>query len=126
MTSRKKSRKKRGYQRRMGLRRRGSGNRGGFGRAGHGKRSAQKKSKLTPKTKPFGFTARKIKPKIANINLTQLNSLSEKLGLKEIELPKTKVLGNGVLKNPLTIKALSFTKTAKEKIEKAGGKTIEF
>ncbi len=110
----------------MGLRRRGSGNRGGFGRAGHGKRSAQKKMKLTPKTKPSGFTAKKIRPKLANINLTQLNILTERLETKNIELPKTKVLGNGVLKHAITIKAQSFTKKAKEKIEKIGGKAIEF
>lgn len=34
-----------------------------------------------------------------------------------------KILGNGELTKKLTVKAAAFSKTAKEKIEKAGGKT---
>jgi len=34
-----------------------------------------------------------------------------------------KVLGDGEIKKALTVQAYSFSKTAKEKIEKAGGKT---
>ena len=36
-----------------------------------------------------------------------------------------KVLGDGELTKPLTVKASKFTATAKEKIEKVGGKIIE-
>ena len=35
-----------------------------------------------------------------------------------------KILGNGELKVALTVKAKKFTKTAIEKIEKAGGKAV--
>lgn len=35
------------------------------------------------------------------------------------------VLGEGELTAPLTIKAVSFSDSAKEKIEKAGGKDVE-
>ena len=35
-----------------------------------------------------------------------------------------KILGVGEIENPMTIKAHSFSKVAKEKIEKAGGKAI--
>lgn len=35
-----------------------------------------------------------------------------------------KVLGNGELKAPLTVKAAKFSRTAQEKIEKAGGKAL--
>ncbi len=37
---------------------------------------------------------------------------------------KVKVLGDGELKNALTVKASKFSKTAQEKIEKAGGKAV--
>lgn len=36
-----------------------------------------------------------------------------------------KILGGGVLEKPLTVRASKFTKTAREKIESAGGKAEE-
>ncbi|HUM24543.1 MAG TPA: uL15m family ribosomal protein, partial [Saccharofermentans sp.] len=46
-----------------------------------------------------------------------------------ISLPKVndgvKVLGNGELSKKLTVKAVKFTASAKEKIEKAGGTAEE-
>jgi len=36
-----------------------------------------------------------------------------------------KILGSGVLEKPLTVRANKFTKTAREKIESAGGKAEE-
>ncbi len=41
--------------------------------------------------------------------------------IKKIKEP-VKILGNGEIKKALTIKVQAFSKTAKEKIEKAGGK----
>ena len=38
-----------------------------------------------------------------------------------LDLSEYKVLGDGEIKNKLKIKALSVSKNAKEKIEKAGG-----
>ena len=68
----------------------------------------------------------------AEINLGEL----EKTGLTEIDLdvlkerrlahPSThelRVLGNGDLSKAVTVKARHFTESAKEKIEKLGGKT---
>jgi len=43
----------------------------------------------------------------------------------EAELKDYKVLGDGKLKEKMVIKASAFTKSAKEKIEKSGGKAIE-
>ncbi|MBP1573856.1 MAG: 50S ribosomal protein L15 [Oscillospiraceae bacterium] len=43
-------------------------------------------------------------------------------GLIKKELDGVKVLGNGELTKNLTVKAAAFSATAKEKIEKAGGK----
>lgn len=44
----------------------------------------------------------------------------------EVELKNYKVMGEGKLTSKLIIKAVSFTKSAKEKVEKSGGKAIEF
>lgn len=47
----------------------------------------------------------------------------KELGLvKQVENGGIKILGNGELKNSLTVKANKFTKSAIEKIEAAGGK----
>ena len=48
--------------------------------------------------------------------------LKEKRIISKIEKYGLKVLGNGELTKKLTVKAAVFTKTAQEKIEKAGGK----
>ncbi len=110
-----KTKKKRGYSRRLGLRRRGSGNRGGVGRAGWGKRGKQKKTKYSTEERKKGFTP--IKEKMEWINLSDVD--------KNLELKNKRVLGKGDLKGKFTIKASYFTKKAKEKIEQAGGKWIE-
>lgn len=58
------------------------------------------------------------------INLDEINRLAD----KEIDvttLGYAKVLGGGALTRPIKIKAHSFSKKAKEKIEKAGGEAIE-
>lgn len=45
-------------------------------------------------------------------------------GLIKKVLGGLKVLGNGEIKRALTVKAKKFSKTAQEKIEKAGGKAV--
>lgn len=45
-------------------------------------------------------------------------------GLIKKVLAGLKVLGNGEIKRALTVKAKKFSKTAQEKIEKAGGKAV--
>lgn len=50
--------------------------------------------------------------------------LKEK-GLIKGRAPRVKVLGDGEVKQPFVVKAHLFTKSAKEKIEKAQGKWIE-
>ena len=111
----KKTKKKRGYSRRLGLRRRGAGNRGGRGRAGWGKRAKQKKTKYSLEPRKKGFTS--FSKKFEHINLSDLEDKKE--------YKKHKVLGRGEVKKGITVKASYFTKKAKEKIEKAGGKWIE-
>jgi len=72
----------------------------------------------------------------SKVNYAQINvGRIDALGLKEISLETLKekitihpscvglrVLGNGEIKNAVTVKAVYFTPSAKEKIEAAGGK----
>jgi len=70
--------------------------------------------------------------KYAIVNLDDLNrfeagtevtpELLKEAGVLKKTLDGVKVLGKGELKNGLTVKASKFSKTAKEKIEAAGGK----
>jgi len=46
----------------------------------------------------------------------------KRVGLVRRELDGVKILGDGDLDRPLTVRAERFSKSAKEKIEKAGGK----
>jgi large subunit ribosomal protein L15 len=70
------------------------------------------------------------------INLSTLQTLSEKLNLKAIDFEtltehglaskndKVKILGNGELKATLDVKAHAFSKSAKEAIENLKGTTV--
>ena len=67
------------------------------------------------------------------INLTRIEAVGvseitlddyKKLGLASSKKALIKILGNGELTAPVTITAHKFSKTAAEKIEKAGGKAI--
>jgi len=101
--------------------RRGAGNRGGRGNAGLSKHKRSWVLKYDPKhfTKP-SMKPRPGKPEI--VNLSDIDNLITKEGKLEFDLRKCKVLGNGSISKPVTIKALSFSGKAREKIEKAGGK----
>ncbi|MAG07415.1 50S ribosomal protein L15 [Candidatus Pacearchaeota archaeon] len=103
---------------------RGSGHRGGFGMAGTGKRADHKKSLIVNlKERYFGGSAMKAKPKKYKVvNVEDLERLAG--GKKEINLEKFKVLGRGEIKVALKVKTNYVSKSAKEKIEKAGGEVI--
>ncbi len=106
----------------------GSGHRGGFGMAGTGKRADQKKTLINKKygNKYFGkqgITSKGTKKKKEKV--INLRDLVEKFGnKKEIDLSGYKILGDGEVKRALVIKAKEFSKSAREKIEKVGGKCI--
>ena len=78
-----------------------------------------------------GFTNRFAK-EFAEVNVVDLNRFEEgtvvdfdlmlQPGLVKQVKDGVKVLGNGELKKKLTVKAEKFSKSAAEKIEKAGGK----
>ncbi|SVB96621.1 uncharacterized protein METZ01_LOCUS249475, partial [marine metagenome] len=63
--------------------------------------------------------------RIASLALDTVNVtiLHERGVIKKTDIP-VKILGNGELKNPIEITADMFSKSAIEKLEKAGGKAI--
>jgi large subunit ribosomal protein L15 len=63
--------------------------------------------------------------RIAELDVTELTheTLLE-LGLVKTSKQLVKVLGNGDLKSAVTVHAHKFSKSAQEKIEKAGGKAV--
>lgn len=79
-----------------------------------------------------GFSNARFKKVYAVINLDDLNKFDEgatvtpellkDMGLVKNELDGIKVLAGGKLEKKLTVKAHKFSKTAKEAIEKTGGK----
>ena len=117
---------------------RGSGQRGGVGMAGTGKKSAQKLVWLK-KNVPGGYLGKKgfksvrqrMHREFLSINVGDIDRrlvAFESEGLlkgKELNLEGYKVLGDGEMIAKLTITAEKFSKSAKEKIEKAGGKAVE-
>ena len=63
--------------------------------------------------------------KIVSLKIEKVdaNILHDKGVIKKIDVP-VKILGNGDVKNPITITADMFSKSAIRKLEKAGGKAI--
>lgn len=109
--------------------RRGKGNRGGKGRAGMHKHMWLWHLKNEPARLRVGFAS--YKKCLETISLAELNARIEKgvwkadeNGIYQIDLvgKRTKVLGSGLVKHKLDVKAACFSKKAKEKIENAGGK----
>lgn len=115
----------------------------GRGRAGQKARSSPKLKpiireviKRYPKLRGYRFKGRK--QEFSIVNVAQLEKkfeanqkinpeLLRKSGLiRRIKgrLPQVKILGKGEIAKPLMIEDCELSKTAKEKIEKAGGKII--
>lgn len=80
-----------------------------------------------------GFNNTRFRTVYATVNVSELNRFEENTvitpellidaGLVKKELDGIKVLGMGELSKKLIVKANMFSRTAKEKIEAAGGKT---
>jgi len=104
----------------------GSGNRGGKGMAGTGKKAGQKLSYIHKYLMPYsgkqGYTSRKTEKKKNDV--INIGDIQKKYKAGEINLENYKILGGGEIKGKFVIKAKSFSKQAREKIEKAGGKII--
>lgn len=75
-----------------------------------------------------GFTSpQSLKRKENTINIKQLNELTVEKGTAQINLTSigyTKLLGTGKITKPLTVTVPACSKTAAEKIKKAGGKVL--
>ena len=108
----------------------GHGNKGGFGMSGTGKRASQKQQKAQIMAREAGFksyfgkqgmtSASTVRKKSYQLNL---QDIQKNFSGNKIDLGKYKILGKGDgFKAEITAKAAS--KTAIEKMEKAGGKII--
>ena len=118
---------------------RGSGHRGGFGMAGTGKRADQKKTLILNIYGKDYFRKdkalrRKPKKPLATINIKQITEnlesfiknkkAKEEKGVIVLNLKGHKLLSEGEIKQKLRIKASAASKSALEKIKKAGGEVI--
>lgn len=106
---------------------RGGGSRGGRGKAGGHKHKWSYVVKYEPGR--FGKTGfkRLFEEKLNAINLYQIEEIARRENKKEIDVSVfgfEKVLGTGKISLPLVVKAKSFSKSAIEKLEKAGGKAV--
>ena len=115
--------------------RRGAGHRGGRGAAGSGKRGDAKKPTIWGGKYfgKYGFTSRFKKLKVINFKeieikipqLVRAGLVKEKKGVFDINLTKlgyNKLLSTGKITKKMNIKIKSFSKSAHEKIKKAGGR----
>ncbi|MBI3413092.1 MAG: uL15 family ribosomal protein [Candidatus Aenigmarchaeota archaeon] len=104
---------------------RGGGSRGGRGEAGkyhHKKTWAMRWGKVNEKK---GFTSIGRKEKKV-INVGDIEDIAKQnYSVNLVELGYDKVLGSGNITKAIKVEAGEFSKTAKEKIEKAGGQAIQ-
>jgi len=112
-----------------------TGHRGGKGMSGSGKRADHKKTLVT-KLYGHGYFGKQgitskgtQKDKSNRINLQLIEKNLKKYGKKvgdkfEINLKSYKILGIGEVKNKLIINARGASKSAIEKVKKAGGEII--
>ena len=110
----------------------GKGHKGAKARSGGGKRPGFEGGQmpLTMRLPKRGFTNKWATVLVA-VNVEQLNIFEEGSVVGPVELIQAgiikkiedgiKVLGNGELTKKLTVQAMKFSATAKEKIEAAGG-----
>ncbi len=97
----------------------GRGTKGQKSRSGHRIRPAAR-DLLIRLPKLRGYRNKSIKAKQAAINVRDLNKLSETL-LTRKNLGNVKILGEGELTKAVTVEGLKVSKSAREKILKAGG-----
>ena len=119
----------------------GLGKTSGRGHKGAGQRSGNKKRAwyeggqmpLARRLPRRGFK-NIFKENVQIVNLSDLNNVKsdsmidpvylEQCGLIRSSLKPVKILGNGEVEKKLKVSASAFSKSAKEKIEKAGGEVI--
>lgn len=112
----------------------GKGQKGQNSRSGGGVRPGFEggQNPLFRRVPKRGFNNYNFQTKYAVINVSDLNKFEDgavvtpeilkEMGLVKKQLDGIKVLGSGNLDKKITVKATMFSKAAKEKIEKSGGK----
>ncbi len=110
---------------------RGSGHRGGKGMAGTGKRGDQKKTLILNLygNDYFGkgkVRRRKVTPKLEVVNLWEIIQNPSKFGKEtkdhiEVNLKGYKILGEGEVNKKIKMTVSKISKSASEKVKKAGG-----
>ena len=112
----------------------GRGHKGQWARSGGGVRPGFEGGQmpLARRLPKRGFNNKVFAKQYAEVNVAALNAFEDgeticvvamlEKGLIGKACDGVKVLGNGELKKKLTVKAAGFSKSAKEKIEAAGGK----
>ena len=112
----------------------GRGHKGQWARSGGGVRPGLEGGQmpLARRLPKRGFNNKVFAKHYAEVNVAALNAFEDgeticvvamlEKGLIGKACDGVKVLGNGELKKKLTVKAAGFSKSAKEKIEAAGGK----
>ena len=111
----------------------GNGKTAGFGSKGQKARSGVKHAGFEGGQMPLARRLPKVATQYAIVNVADLEAAFEAgavvdtealkaKGLVKKTLDGVKVLGNGELTKALTVKAAAYSASAKEKIEKAGGK----
>ncbi|MEK6872095.1 MAG: uL15 family ribosomal protein [Nanoarchaeota archaeon] len=100
----------------------GRGTKGQKSRSGHVIRPAERDFLIRlPKLR--GYRNKSIREKVRGIRVDKLETMPGNEFSKE-NLGNVKILDGGELKKSVTVKGLPVSKSAKEKIEKAGGKVI--
>lgn len=106
---------------------RGSGHRGGVGMAGSGKRGDQKKTLVLKLYGHdyFGKSKTLRKKKVIKLKAMNVGEISEKYsGKNEVELKGYKILGDGEISSKIKITASAASKSAIDKVKKAGGDIV--
>lgn len=101
----------------------GHGTKGQKSRSGHRIRPAERDMLIRlPKLRGYRNKSINVKPRVLGVG--QLEAMKGN-DFSMANLGKSKILGNGEIKKAITVSGLPVSKSAKEKIEKAGGKVIE-
>lgn len=119
-----KTKEKRGHRTYHGKHKnaRGGGSRGGRGDSGKCKHHFMRSMLLGTQMGKHGFVRLPLSEEVEVVNVDVLDQMAGPDG--KVEISEMKVLGRGKVTRKLEVSAASFTVTAKNKIEAAGGQAV--
>jgi large subunit ribosomal protein L15 len=119
-----KTKEKRGHRTYHGKHKnaRGGGSRGGRGDSGKCKHHFMRSMLLGTQMGKHGFVRQPLCEEVEVVNVDVLDQMAGPDG--KVEISEMKVLGRGKVTRKLEVSAASFTVTAKNKIEAAGGQAV--